>query len=70
MITLDVHERILRVEITDEEIAKRKAAWTPPQRKFERGFGQIYANHITQADKGCDFDVLMGTAVTPEPEIH
>lgn len=69
-ITLDVPGRVLRLEITDEEMAARKAAWTPPQRKFERGFGRIYANHITQADKGCDFDVLAGTVPTAEPEIH
>ena len=69
-VTLDVPGRLLRLEVSDEELARRRAEWTPPQRKFERGFGQIYANHITQADKGCDFDVLMGTAPTPEPEIH
>ena len=70
MIELDVDGRRLHLDVSDEELAARKAAWTPPQRKFERGFGAIYADHITQADKGCDFDVLMGTMATPEPEIH
>ena len=70
MIELDVDGRRLHLDVSDEELAARKAAWTPPTRKFERGFGAIYADHITQADKGCDFDVLMGTMATPEPEIH
>ncbi len=70
MIELDVDGRRLHLDVSDEELAARKAAWTPPKRKFERGFGAIYADHITQADKGCDFDVLMGTVKTPEPEIH
>ncbi|WP_420563526.1 L-arabinonate dehydratase [Thalassobaculum sp.] len=70
MIELDVDGRRLHLDVSEEELAARKAAWTPPKRKFERGFGAIYADHITQADKGCDFDVLMGTVKTPEPEIH
>lgn len=70
MIELDVDGRRLHLDVSEEELAARRAAWTPPKRKFERGFGAIYAHHITQADKGCDFDVLMGTMATPEPEIH
>ena len=70
MIELDVPGRRLHLDVSDDELAARFAAWVPPTRKFERGFGALYANHITQADKGCDFDVLMGTMVTPEPEIH
>ena len=38
--------------------------------KFVRGFGALYQQHITQADQGCDFDFLEGTAPTPDPEIH
>ena len=38
--------------------------------KFARGFGALYQKHITQADQGCDFDFLEGTAPTAEPEIH
>ena len=70
MIELDVEGRKLHLDVSDEELANRKAAWTPPARKFERGFGAMFAAHITQADKGCDFDILEGTAATPEPEIH
>jgi len=70
MIELDVAGRRLHLDVSDAELDARRAAWVPPKRKFERGFGAIYADHITQADKGCDFDVLMGTQPTPEPEIH
>ena len=70
MIELDVDGRRLHLDVPDAELDARRAAWVPPARRFERGFGAIYADHITQADRGCDFDVLMGTRPTPEPEIH
>ncbi len=70
VIELDVDGRRLHLDVPDAELDARRAAWVPPARRFERGFGAIYADHITQADKGCDFDVLMGTRPTPEPEIH
>ena len=48
----------------------RRAAWKKPAPRYERGFGALYQQHVTQADQGCDFDFLEGTAPTPEPEIH
>jgi curved DNA-binding protein CbpA len=42
----------------DAELAARKAAWQPPKRPFERGFGVMHQLHVTQANKGCDFDFL------------
>ena len=39
-------------------------------RKYERSYGAIFSAHVKQADEGCDFDFLEGTAPTPEPEIH
>ena len=70
MIALDIPGRTLDLLVDEAELTTRKAAWKAPEAKFARGFGAIYAAHITQADKGCDFDVLKGTAPTPEPEIH
>ncbi|HET7714377.1 MAG TPA: L-arabinonate dehydratase [Bauldia sp.] len=70
IISLDVEKRSLQLEVREAEIARRLAEWTPPDRSFERGYNRMYAAHITQADKGCDFDFLEGTAPTPEPEIH
>jgi dihydroxy-acid dehydratase len=69
-ISLDVDARRLDLKITDAEMDKRRAAWTAPEAKFERGFGALFSRHISQADKGCDFDFLEGTAATADPEIH
>ena len=70
IVELDVPGRRLHLAVSDEELARRKADWTPPPRKFERGFGALYARHISQANEGCDFDILAGVDRTPEPEIH
>jgi dihydroxy-acid dehydratase len=70
MIELDIAARRLHLDVADVELAHRKSEWRQPPRKFQRGFGAIYANHITQADAGCDFDILEGNAPTPDPEIH
>ncbi len=73
MIELDVAARKLNMLISDAELASRKAAWVPPPAKFERGYGLLYLKHVSQADKGCDFDFLeipSASAPTPEPEIH
>ncbi|MFY9254687.1 MAG: L-arabinonate dehydratase [Fuerstiella sp.] len=58
LITLDVEARKLQLEISDEELAKRKAAWTQPQNKFTRGYGKLYFDETTQANVGCDFRFL------------
>ena len=71
IIRMNVPERRLEVAITDEEMAARRAAWTPPEPRYERGYGWMFSRHVEQADKGCDFDFLrtdFGRAV-PEPEI-
>jgi dihydroxy-acid dehydratase len=70
MIELDVPARRLELKVSADELARRRAAWQRPAPKFERGFGALYQQHITQADQGCDFDFLEGTAPTPDPEIH
>jgi dihydroxy-acid dehydratase len=70
IIGVDVEARTISVNLSDAEIAARLAAWTPPDRDYPRGWGKMSAAHIRQADKGCDFDYLEGTAKIPEPEIH
>jgi dihydroxy-acid dehydratase len=69
IVELDVPERRLSLKVSEEELARRRAEWTPPPAPFVRGFGALYARHVQQADKGCDFDFLEGTAPTREPEI-
>jgi len=70
LIALDVADRKLELKVSDDELARRRAAWKKPAPRYERGFGALYQQHVTQADQGCDFDFLEGTAPTPEPEIH
>jgi dihydroxy-acid dehydratase len=70
VIELDVAGRRIHLGVDEEELARRRGAWHPPPPRFERGFGAMYAQHITQADSGCDFDFLLGRGGVPEPEIH
>ncbi len=60
MITLDVTGRRLQLEISDEEMATRKAGWKTPKTKFTRGYGKLYLDETTQAHEGCDFRFLHG----------
>src|SRR6267378_1082653 len=54
----------------ENELAMRRAAWRPKEGIYPRGYGKLFMQHIKQADEGCDFDFLEGTAPIPEPEIH
>ena len=72
IIEIDIPNRSILVKISDEEMAVRRAAWITPEPRYERGYGQMFARHVEQADKGCDFDFLtteFGVPV-PEPEIN
>jgi dihydroxy-acid dehydratase len=69
-IEVDVAGRRIHLHVSDEELARRRAGWTPPKPHYERGYGAMFAQHIGQADEGCDFDFLLAGAATPEPEIH
>jgi dihydroxy-acid dehydratase len=69
-IEIDVAARRIHLHVGDDELARRRAAWTPPPPRYARGYGAMYSQHIGQADEGCDFDFLEGTARVAEPEIH
>ncbi|HUH84162.1 MAG TPA: L-arabinonate dehydratase [Stellaceae bacterium] len=69
-IELDVPGRKLTLAVDDAELGRRRAQWVPPKPRFERSYGKLYDRHIGQAETGCDFDFLAGTAPVPEPEIH
>ena len=58
IVRLDLDARRLDMLVDEDEIARRQAAWTPPEKRFERGYGYMFSQHVTQADKGCDFDFL------------
>jgi len=70
IIELDVPARRLNLNVDDDELAKRRAEWQPPPPKYPRGYGALYLQHITQANEGCDFDILEAGEPVPEPEIH
>ena len=70
LISLDVEARSLTLEVSENEIAARKAAWTQALRPVERGYLSLFLNEVTQADEGCDFRFLHAGSPTPEPAIH
>jgi L-arabonate dehydrase len=59
-IELDVPRRTLSLRVDDAELARRRAAWTPRNAHFSRGYGRLFLDHVLQADEGCDFDFLRG----------
>ena len=60
MIELDVENRKLHLDVSDQELKKRKAAWTPPKPATTRGYVKFYIDHVQQADLGADLDILRG----------
>ena len=71
IVKIDIPNRTIDMLVDDDELARRRAAWTPPKLKFERGYGWMFAQHIRQADEGCDFDYLETQFGAPvgEPDI-
>jgi dihydroxy-acid dehydratase len=72
IVRLDLPKRRLDMLVDEAEIARRRAAWSPPEPHFQRGWGWMFSKHVTQADKGCDFDFLergFGRAAG-EPDIY
>ena len=71
IVELNVPERTLNVRLSEAELAQRKAEWAAPEDKYQRGYVHMFAKHVEQADKGCDFDFLrtdFGPKL-PEPDI-
>jgi len=70
MIEIDVQNRSIHWDIDAAELERRKASAPPPKEPPPRGYGRLYAKHVTQADQGCDFDFLAGRSPGEEPAIH
>lgn len=72
MIEIDVPARRIHLDVDEEELARRRAAWTPPPRKYERSWTMLHQQHVTQANEGCDLAFLMtgSTKPVPEPDIY
>ena len=64
-IEIDVAARRIHLHVSDEELARRRTAWTPPPPRYARGYGAMYSQHIGQADEGCDFDFCKARRRSP-----
>lgn len=60
IIELDVEKRALNLLVSEEELQIRMNAWIAPKPVVERGYVRMFIDHVEQADKGCDFDFLIG----------
>ena len=68
IIELDVPNRRLHLDVPEQELERRRAAWTQPAPHTDRGYVSMYLNHIMQADKGADFDFLIGKSGSEVPK--
>jgi dihydroxy-acid dehydratase len=60
MIELDVQARRLHLDVSEEDLARRRAAWRPPEPAMKGGYQSLYVAHVQQADRGADLDFLVG----------
>ena len=60
MIELDVESRRLHLEVSDEELTRRRKLWTPPVPEMQGGYQSLYVERVMQADRGADLDFLVG----------
>jgi L-arabonate dehydrase len=67
VVELDVESRRLHLEVSEEELERRRAEWAPPQPPALRGWVKLYVDHVTQADTGADLDFLRGSSGAPVP---
>jgi dihydroxy-acid dehydratase len=67
VIELDIPGRRLSIQVSDEELERRRAVWKRPAPRYERGYGRLFSEHVSQANEGCDFDFLERGAATADP---
>jgi dihydroxy-acid dehydratase len=68
LIRLDVQNRRLDLLVAEEELQQRLKAWQPRPRKYSRSYYTLFVQHVLQADRGCDFDFLVGNPADPPYE--
>ena len=59
-IALDVAGRRLHLEVAEDELARRREVWRPPEPPMLSGYQRLYFDHVLQADRGVDLDFLVG----------
>jgi L-arabonate dehydrase len=62
VISLDVANRSLKLEVLEAELTKRKQDWKPIHKKYDRGYVSLYQQHVQQAHVGADMDYLVGSS--------
>jgi len=67
MIELDVAARRLHLDVSDEELERRRAQWQAPPPVATRGYVKLYIDHVLQADQGVDLDFLVGGSGSAVP---
>jgi L-arabonate dehydrase len=60
VIELDVEARRLHLDISEQELARRRAEWTAPEPAMKSGYQKLYVDHVLQASEGADLDFLVG----------
>jgi len=61
-VVLDIPHRVLDLDVSADDLERRRAAWTPPPPPDTRGWSRLYVDHVTQADTGVDLDFLVGSS--------
>jgi len=69
LVELDVAAGSINMKVDEAELERRRRDWKPTAPVYQRSFAALYQQHVSQADQGCDFDFLSGTAVVPDPVI-
>jgi dihydroxy-acid dehydratase len=67
VIELDVAARSLTLHVSELELEMRRQSWQPPLPEYERGYYKLFRQHVMQADRGVDFDFLVGKSGAPVP---
>ncbi len=67
LVELDVPGRTLNLLVSDDELARRRAEWRPPEPALDRGYARLYTDHVMQANLGADFDFLVGASGADVP---
>jgi dihydroxyacid dehydratase/phosphogluconate dehydratase len=70
IIELDIPGRLLTLQVSGEELDRRRAARRRPSPRYARGSGRLFSEHVSQVNEECDFDFLERGAPPPDQEIH
>jgi L-arabonate dehydrase len=62
LVVLNIPHRVLDLDVSVEQLERRRAVWTPPPPPDTRGWSRLYVDHVTQADTGVDLDFLVGSS--------